>query len=732
MKRKLLCTALAALPLITLADEASLATIVITGRSAEPATAGSIGPRQLRAQQAATSDTASLLKDVPGVSLYGAGGASSLPVIHGLADDRLRIKVDGMDLVASCPNHMNPALSYLDPSNVAKLKVYAGIAPVSVGGDSIGGTILAETPAPEFATAAAPSLFKGEIGGFYRSNGGATGGNLSATAATETFSLSYSGSIAKSDNYEAGGKFKTRTDTGRTGHSLDLDEVGSTAYETRNQTLGIAFKNGQHLLEAKLGRQDVPEQLFPNQRMDMLKNTQDRLNLRYAGEFAWGALEARVYQEKVDHFMDFGADKQFQYGTAPGMPMNTESKTTGLSINANLDLRAGNQLRLGTEFQHYALNDWWPPSGTGMMAPNAFLNINDGKRQRSAVFGEWEQRTSAQWLTVLGLRYEHVTTDAGNVAGYAATNMMSSNQLRDSAAFNALEHKKTDHNWDLTALARYTASATYDIEFGIARKTRSPNLYERYTWSTWSMAAIMNNFNGDGNGYLGDVELKPEVAHTASATFDWHAADRNWGFKATPYYTRVADYIDAVQWDGTSNVADTTPAVGAFSVLKYRNQSARLYGLDLSGHLPLATTVLGEFGLKGVLNYVNGKNRDTGDDLYNIMPLNAKLVLTQKLDNWSNSAERLMVKSKTPVSALRNESATGPYSRINPPALSPPRQEPLDRGVENLFDKRYDLPLGGAYVGQGSTMSTNTANLPWGIAVPGAGRSLYAGFNLKF
>jgi iron complex outermembrane receptor protein len=85
---------------------------------------------------------------VPGVSLYGAGGVSSLPAIHGLADDRLRIKVDGMDLIASCPNHMNPPLSYLDPSNVGSLKVYAGITPVSVGGDSIGGTIVAETPAP--------------------------------------------------------------------------------------------------------------------------------------------------------------------------------------------------------------------------------------------------------------------------------------------------------------------------------------------------------------------------------------------------------------------------------------------------------------------------------------------------------------------------------------------------------------------------------------------------------
>jgi iron complex outermembrane receptor protein len=41
---------------------------------------------------------------------------------------------------------------------------------------------------------------------------------------------------------------------------------------------------------------------------------------------------------------------------------------------------------------------------------------------------------------------------------------------------------------------------------------RSPNLYERYTWSTWSMAAVMNNFVGDGNGYIGNIDLKPEKA----------------------------------------------------------------------------------------------------------------------------------------------------------------------------------------------------------------------------
>lgn len=93
-----------------------------------------LGGDSLKPQGARTSDVAQMLQDVPGVSFYGAGQVSSLPVIHGLADDRLRVKIDGMDLIAACPNHMNPALSYLDPSQVDTLTVYAGISPVSAGG----------------------------------------------------------------------------------------------------------------------------------------------------------------------------------------------------------------------------------------------------------------------------------------------------------------------------------------------------------------------------------------------------------------------------------------------------------------------------------------------------------------------------------------------------------------------------------------------------------------------
>jgi len=178
----------------------------------------------------------------------------------------------------------------------------------------------------------------------------------------------------------------------------------------------------------------------------------------------------------------------------------------------------------------------------------------------------------------------------------------------------------------------------------------------------------------------------------------------------------VDDYIDAVQWNATTNAPATTRVTNGFGVLKYMNQSARLYGVNLSGHMSLAKSAWGEFGVKGLLNYTKGTNEDTGGNLYNTMPMNAKLAVTQTVGGWSNSAELVMVSAKDDVNAMRNEIKTPGYSLVN------------------LFDKFYNLPTGGAYTGQGTTM-TNPAlpNYPqWGTAVPGMGRSVYVGVNAKF
>lgn len=334
--------------------------------------------------------------------------------------------------------------------------------------------------------------------------------------------------------------------------------------------------------------------------------------------------------------------------------------------------------------------------------------------------------------TLLGLRYERVSMDAGQVHGYGTM----SNQMRDAALLNAHKRSRHDNNWDFTALARYQANSAFDMELGFARKTRSPSLYETYPWSTWAMAATMNNFVGDGNGYIGNPDLDPEKAYTLSATFDWHNADRSRELKVTPHYTYVDDYIDAVQWNATTNTPSVVLARDQFSVLRYANHSARLYGLDVSGKLVLGKTSVGELGVQGLLSYTRGKNRKTGDDLYNIMPANAKLVLTQKLGAWDNALEVIGVSAKRKVSGVRNEMETSGYSLVNLRFSHSWKQVRLDFGVENLFDRYYQMPLGGAYLGQGRTMSMNPpvadGMIGWGTPVPGMGRSLYAGINVKF
>ena len=121
-----------------------------------------LDPSKIALARTATSDTAQMLKGTPGMSFSGGGGISSRPIIHGMADDRLRIQVDGMNLISSCANHMNPALSYVAPSSVLSAQVLAGITPVSMGGDSIGGTIRVNSADPEFAEDGEAPLIKGQ------------------------------------------------------------------------------------------------------------------------------------------------------------------------------------------------------------------------------------------------------------------------------------------------------------------------------------------------------------------------------------------------------------------------------------------------------------------------------------------------------------------------------------------------------------------------------------------
>lgn len=703
------------------ADTAPLPEVVVTAdKPAEPAPAGrapglasplgafTLTGAPLAEASAASPDTGAMMTAIPGVQAAAGGGVSSLPVMRGLADDRINVLTMGMAITSACANHMNPPLSYVDPSAIGSVEVLSGVTPVSKGGDSIAGSIIVEPKAPQFAAPGAAFTVHGSVSAFYRSNGDGMGTSATLSLATPEWALDYSGSASQARNYRAGGDVMVR----------------STEYATQNHLLTLSKKTADGLFSISGGFQHIPYQGFVNQRMDMTDNRGVFGTLRYQGDTSWGRIDARAYWHHTDHVMNFLADKG---GSTPttGMPMDTRGNDLGWSVKGDVDWSNADVIRIGNELQATTLDDWWPPvTGKAGMCCNTFENIHDGRRIRLGTFVEWEHVWSKEWKTLFGVRNDTVWMDTGDVQGYNTRTDMPAMFLYplDAAAFNARSHAKTDVNFDLTALARWTPNERLDTEFGYARKTRSPNLYERYAWSSSRMAASMTTWFGDANGYVGDIDLKPEVAHTLSATFKLHDAAREaWSLEVTPYYSYVENYIDA---DRITSTSWTAP--NPFVLLKFANHDAELWGFDAKAAAKIwSSETWGRFDLTGRLAYTHGRNIDTGDGLYRVMPLEGRIGLDHRLGAWTNHIDVQMVAEKTDVSETRRELTTAGYALLNWRSGYQWNNVRLDVGVDNILDQSYVLPLGGV-----DFTTFKTTGVLQGVAGPG--RTFWAGATVKF
>lgn len=620
------------------------------------------------------SDTASLLEMEPGISLKSGGGLSSLPVIHGMADDRINIKVDGAMIASSCPNHMNPALSYIDPSKVATMETMAGITPVSHGGDSIGGSIIVKSKKLLFSKYPESLRQNLNLTSFFKSNNENRGASLNYEIAAENLYFGYSGFDERANNYRRGnGK-----------------RIKSTLYAQNNQSLTLGKKMSSGVLSLKLTRAVVPYEGFVNQYMDLEDNVSNLANLNYQGSIGKINIESTFFYQHTNHYMNMISSQR-----AGSMPMYTRSDQMGYNVKASIPLTSQHTLNVGSDFDRYRLDDWWPAvAGSMMMGPGTYESVNGGKRDRLGLFIEANSEWSNSFTTNLGLRTDIVSMDTGNVRGYNGSN----NLPADADAFNSRDHSKKDHNYDATLLGTYKVSSVLDIELGIARKTRSPNLYERYAWAgsvtdpSTSMSAAMDmmmiNWFGDGNGYVGDINLKPEVAQTISTSFIFHdQSSKDWEIKLTPYYTEIENFIDA----------DVIGSSMGNNFLKFANHDAVIFGADLSLKTVLINSKSwGDVGLKAVGGYTRGYRKDGKADLYHLMPLNGKISLIHSLDKWTTDFTAHLTAPKKQVNDLRLEPTTAGYALLDlGTSYQATKLIQVNLAIMNLLDHDYLLPLGG-------------------------------------
>lgn len=615
-----------------------------------------------RAEVITASKVSDLLKDFSHISNRENGGIADTPSIHGLASDRVNIQIDGSSMTNSCPNHMNPTLSFVHPDQVVAIESFAGLDPVSNGGDNIAGTILIKTKNYQFTKNEIDSSLR--LRTYYRSNNFQSGVALGGRVSSPDYAFSYEGLQERAGRYlDGNGK-----------------RVKGTLFEQNNQAVTLAKKINRGDVAVKFSRSNIPYQGFVNQYMDLVSNQVDKAQLSLNKEWAKIKLEFISSLTHTDHSMNKITSERLG-----NMPMATLSD----EFNTSLKFNYGTAVNFGLEYFHYRLDDYWNPVDRAtMMSPRKFLSIFNGKRKRVGAYLEKTFYQGERMEILSGLRSDVVMMDTDKVSGYNDTN----NAPLDATYFNSQNRSQTDVNFDALLALRFKASDRELIETGYARKTRSPNMYERYSWagimSPQGMDMRMINWFGDGNGYVGDVDLKPEVAHKLSLKYSYNNKS-SLKFEITPFFHYVENFIDA----------DILRQVGGIHYLQFVNEDAVLYGADLNASLLLfSSSQAGDFSLGSFASYTRGYRVDKKADLYHLMPLNLNLSLKHHLSWWENELALKMVSQKNTVNKLRLEASTPGHAVLDFATRLKWSHFTWELGVSNILDKDYQMPLAGVDV----------------------------------
>lgn len=662
------------------ADEAAstLPEVTVTAtRDSKPQASYEVDLQSGRASSA--RDSASMLEGAPGAAVTRNGSQTGIVQLRGLSGDRVNVQVDGMHITPACPNHMDPPMHYITADGMSSLEVIAGIAPVRQGGDSIAGSVIAQSAAPHFGSGDSMELF-GKVGASYSGANDGTAVLLRAGTANQRSSITYTGEsqAGKNLNFPGG-------------------TVKDSGYELVRHDLTLAEKTGNGTLRLDLGRHESRNAGTPALPMDMIKDNADKLALGYNGQYSFGEVEAKIYRHEITHLMDNYSLRNL----SSGMIAPATSNDTGYLINTTLP-RGSNTYRIGME---YLSNEFDSYSQSSTLAPASLKDIiRNGKRNRLGVYGEWEANASEQWRTLLGLRSDTVSSNADAIThlGMAPPPAVTA----DAAAFNASKRDLTDNNYDVVAQARYRASESSDYEVAVAQKMRSPNLVERYMWTATNASAGM----ADGRTYIGNLSLKPEVSSQISVSANWHS--EGWQIKPSLFYNRVSDYIQ-----GVAGLYAANPAV-----LKYSNIEAELYGMDGSWQYRASD----DLNLSGTVSYVRGKRTDVEDNLYRLAPLRASINGDYTTGKWTHRAEWLLAASQGNVSVYNAEEESGGYATVNLRTRYQVQQNfNVSAGIENLFDKYYADHLGGINRVPGGDVAV-------GQHIPGAGRFGYVAMDYTF
>ncbi len=632
------------------------------------------------------SDISGLLDKLPGASVNGNGPLTGIAQYRGLFGDRVNTQVNGVSMAGAGPNAMDTPLSYASLVNSERLEMTRGIAPVSSGTDTLGGSIKVIESQASFDETS------GRIAGQYQDNGQRSHLGAKANLGGQDHALLVYADILKGQENITTGADKEVSPT-----TYDKSMVGGqyrlnlSAPNEADESIAISF---QHLETKDAGTPALP--------MDIDFIRSDRLKLEGQHDIQDWDLNWHLAYSDAKHGMDNFSER---------MKMPTMNARYNSADSTGFD----GEISIGKEAWLLGLDTQLSEHNSVISDPtNPMFNVDNFNGVQDNIysaFAQWQQDIN-HWNWQLGARIKHYQTDADEVSHSMSANMPAIKMLMDR--YNNADRAQSQTGVDLVINGRYQVNDELSWILGLARKQASASYQQRYLWvpmqSTGGLA--------DGRTYVGQMDLDLETAYQLELGADF--ANDRLSISPRVFLHRINDYIQGVNATDPA-VIMAAQMMGDSNPMQFANVDAQLLGMDVTAIYQLADN----WKLDMNASYISGERRDIEDNLYRIAPPKVNLGLNYQQGNWQGRIEGVAVSAQNKVSQTQFEQTTAGYALMNISFAYDADSWMIKAGVNNLFDTDYDDHLAGYNRVMGSDIAP-------GERMPGMGMNAWVTGEYRF
>jgi len=628
---------------------------------------------EIKLANTSSPDLRSQLSQIPGVSVNGNGLVSGIVQYRGLFGDRLKVKIDGLEIAGAGPNAMDSPLSHALGNN-QMVTLYQGIAPVSVGYETLAGAIEIKDAQPILGGSSAFDA-RSTLSASWFSNNNAKMLGANVAVANDQNYISFQGQFQEADNYSSG----------------NGDIVPSTFYERSGLKFAAARYTDDYELDFLVGSRNTNESGTPALAMDIsfVDSVWYKFGLAKKIDSAW-KVKAKIFGNQNEHIMT-NFDLRFTPSPAAHRKNTVDSDAVGMDLDF-IQTSVQNNWKFGANYySQFHDSRITNPNNMAFFIQN-FTNV---QREVGSLYVEYDiaanpynsrnKNNNVHWQ--LGGRVTNVANDADEVGSNMA--MMNPNVAALVNGFNDSERALDFDLIDAVIKAETRINEHLQATLSFGQKERAPSYQALYSWFPLGVSAGL----ADGRNYLGNLNLEKETAGQIDVGLQLQ--QNGLTVMGNIFYHSIDNYIIGVP---TNNMPANMIAsmMGAQQPLQWDNRKAKLHGADLY----ISKTIGSYWQATLSAQWVEGELTESIDGqrypLYRIAPLSGNIALHWSKDSLDMSLSVNIADAQDEVSYLQNETTTPGYAVWNlnmhyqvTPALT------LSLVAENLLDKEYAQHLGG-------------------------------------